>query len=239
MDVSEPEHMHDIKKRDRPVANLPRDGERDRKRTKTFDVESLIPNEILAMILAFVRPADIPTAARVARRWRDLAPPPEPDVVLAYKDGWSMDLSIVPRPKIKQRNLDRLRLEAAGTFVGHDDGDDNLDPDDICHVCLDLGEAESITLWQLFRNLRDRNCKVEMFAVWINERRDVIDDYWVTRFDDERELAAELVDWAREELADTDDDDTDAISFKMPDLGSDEGLREMSVLVEEACKIVH
>lgn len=180
------------------------------------------------------------TVARVSRRWRDLAPLPEPDAVLAYKDRWGMDLMLAPRSKIKQRYVDRLRLEASGTFI---DNDDNPD-DDICEVCLFLGRGTRlIAVWQLFQNLRTYNREVEMFAVWINEHRDVIDDYWTTRFDSERDLADELVDWARSELGNTTDDDDDddphLTSFKMLDLESDENLREMSALVDEACKIVH
>ncbi|AGO84719.2 F-box incomplete domain containing protein [Pandoravirus salinus] len=211
--------------------------ERYRKDSGDFDIESVIPNEILATILAFVCPADVPTVARVARRWRDLAPPPEPDVVLAYKDRWGMNLAFAPRSAIEQRYLDRLRLEASGTFVDNDDEPD----DDIREVCLFLGQTQSITLWQLFRNVRGHN--VEMFAVWVHELCDVIDDYWVTRSDNKRDLAGELVDWACSELAATTDDDgdgngPDATSFEMPDLESDENLREMSALVDEACKIV-
>jgi hypothetical protein len=244
--------MYGDKERPDLDAGFFRDDVRDR--AETFDVEALIPNEILAMILALVRPADVPAAARVARRWRDLAPPVEPDVVLAYKDYWSMNLILAPRSKIKQRYLDRLRLEAADAFVcdGDDDNsncddDDNgdCDPDDIRDVCTFLGHNKSITLWQLFKNLRHRSSKVEMFAVHINEYRGVVENYWVTRFDTEHDLAAELVDWAHSELAGAgegsgDDDDTEfAPSFEMLDLESDEGLREMSALVDEACKIVH
>lgn len=142
----EPKRDSRHRKRDQPDATTPggdeENDERAHKRRATLCFESLIPNEILAMMLALVRPADVPAVRRVARRWRDLAPPAEPDVVVAALDAWCMGFAVAPRSKAKQRYLNRLRVEAAGAFV---DDNDAGDIRDVYHDFYGLGKR-SLTL---------------------------------------------------------------------------------------------
>lgn len=209
-------------------------GERARKCQEAFDIESLVPNEILAMILAFVPQADVPAVGRVARRWRDLAPPAEPDIVLAHRDCFSsIRLVTKPRAEVKERYLDRLRLEANGASVA-----DDQDADDIRDVC-NAFFGQEIALWQLFKNAETRKRSVEMFAVEVLQSQDVVCGCSVAHVPTERKMADVLADWMRSELpyrADDDDVDAydDAMILNTLDLDSDVSLRRLSNLIGRA-----
>jgi hypothetical protein len=210
---------------------------RERKRQRAFfDVESLVPNEVLAMILGFVGPADLPAARRVARRWSALAPPPEPDLVIAWVErglASFVTLDVVPRHRLAQRDVARLYAETAGKNVDDDDddGDDFRD-------ALRAADGEPITLWQLAVNLRHVR-RPDMFIVDVVDDKDEY-DFSVRRCDDERDLADDLISEAHYRLyGDEHDDCREAdCPCRVPDvIITDDDWRKASALVERACQL--
>ncbi|AGO84740.1 F-box domain containing protein [Pandoravirus salinus] len=195
-----------------------------------MDIEAVVPNEIIAMILSACDPADVPAVRGVCARWRDLAPDPEPDLVLAVQDDrFSAALYAVPRARVATPFLDRLKLDSSRAV--DDDTNDDDDFYTMMDMCSDtISRGSEITLRCLFANLQQCNRRVQLFAVDFDE-----DDlcYKVTQFKTKHELAAKLVYWARSTL---DMEEEYPRSFTMPDIDTDEGLAVASALFEKAQK---
>lgn len=173
-------------------------------------------------------PLTCPPFGGVCARWRGLAPEPEPDLVLVVWDDPCNILYAVPRAHVPTPFLDRLRLESSQIIDNYND-DDGHNFRTMMDMCSDtVCDGYEITLHCLFANVRRGGRKAQLFDVEFD--RDLT-EYKVTRFETERDLAVNLMDWARSSL-DMEEDGTAAV-----DIDTDEGLAVTSALLEEARRV--
>jgi hypothetical protein len=153
------------------------------------DINTKLPNEIIAMILSCCDPTDIPAVQRVCARWRDLAPEREPDVVLAMT--WHQDeptrLFVVPRARAQPQFINDL-CACLSRPRAHCDGDEYNSFMAACNRTAQGGRA--INTRRLFANLTTGGPKAQFFIAdfdWAHY------DYGVASYKDKEHFIAGLL----------------------------------------------
>jgi hypothetical protein len=192
-----------------------------------------MPNEILAIILQWCDPADIPAVQATCTLWRDLAPEREPDLVLAVRynlwpyDDEAVGLFVVPRARARRSFVDMLCVESMrGDSASHEDDDGQTRCILLMDECDDaICSGHEIGLYVLIANMRQHCRKARLFSVDVDENPL---EYRVVRYRDEYAFATWLIEWACKAL------DIDRRSFIMHDLDTDDGLEHASRMLRDA-----